>query len=137
MKIVRTVLALFLLPVLLLACAQTRKQAQTSQAAEQSKLPRGTVVVKQLPAGVKGVELREGFLRLKDGYNFVKQPKHRFAVARMSDGRNVLSGGCGCTGGTCDPVLKGGIIVCQGSNCTGTCGLALTIAGVETKIITY
>jgi hypothetical protein len=93
--------------------------------------------VKQLPAGVKGVELGEGFLRLKEGYNFVKQPKHRFAVARISDGRNVSSGGCGCTGGTCDPVYRGGIIVCEGSNCTGTCGLALTIAGVERKIITY
>jgi hypothetical protein len=90
-----------------------------------------------LPAGAEGVELKDGVLRLKPGFTFIKQPGHQFTVARMSGGPGATSGGCGCAGGTCDPVMSGGIIVCQGTNCTGTCGLALTAGGVTRKIIEF
>ena len=73
-------LTLLALTLVLLACAHQQRQAQTSQ----SDMPRGTVLVKQLPAGAEGLELKEGSLRLRPGYNFVKQSGHRFAVARMS-----------------------------------------------------
>ena len=137
MKVISAFLTLLALTLMLLACAHEQKQSQTSQSPGQSETPRGTVLVRQLPADAEGVELKESSLRLRPGYKFVKQPRHGFAVARMSGGQPVLSGGCGCTGGTCDPVLKGGIIVCEASGCTGTCGLALTIAGVKTNIINY
>ena len=113
----------------LLACAH--------EATNQASGPKGKLLVKQLPAGVEGVELKDGALRLKPGFTFVKKPRHRFAVARISNGQTVTSGGCGCTGGTCDPTSSGGIIVCEGSNCTGSCGLALTAHGVNTKIMEW
>jgi hypothetical protein len=130
MKLISSVFVLLGLTLLLLACAHEEGRATGETA-------KGTVIVKQLPAGVEGVELKDGSLRLKPGYKFEKRPQHQFAVIRISDGRAVTSGGCGCTGGTCDPVLKGGIGVCEGSGCTGHCGLALTVAGIKTTIINY
>jgi hypothetical protein len=117
-------------------CAQ--KDAEVHAQNSQSLPPKGTLLVKQLPAGVEGVELKDGWLHLKEGYKFEKQPRHRFSVARIGGGHGVTSGGCGCTGGTCDPKLgTGGIIVCDSTGCTGSCGLALTIGGAQTKIIRY
>jgi hypothetical protein len=136
MKAMSVVLAAAL-TLMLLGCAQEQKQSPTAGSPGQSQIPRGTVLVKQLPAGAEGVELSGGSLRLKSGYTFVKQPRQGFAVARMG-GQPVTSGGCGCTGGTCDPELKGGIIVCENKGgCTGHCGLALTVSGVKTQIIQY
>jgi len=138
MKTINIFLAVAALTLVLLGCAHEQKQSQTSQSPDSSQLPKGTVLVKQLPAGAEGVELSGGALRLKSGYTFVKQPRHGFAVARMGGGHGATSGGCGCTGGTCDPELKGGIIVCEDKGgCTGTCGLALTISGIRTQIIRY
>ena len=138
MKAISTFLIFVALTLMFLACTHERKQAQTSPDQSQVPVPKGTVLVKQLPASMEGVELKDGSLRLKPGFIFEKQPRHGFAVARMSGGQHVTSGGCGCTGGTCDPVLSsGGIIVCESSGCTGSCGLALTIAGVNTKIIRF
>ena len=137
MKVTSAVLTLFALILMSFACAHEKRQAQTPPAGNQSDVPKGTVLVKQLPAGAEGLELSAGLLRLKSGYKFLKQPGHGFAVARMSGGHPVTTGGCGCTGGTCDPVSKGGIIVCESTDCTGSCGLALTISGASTKIIRY
>jgi len=135
MKIVSAFLTFLALTLVFFACAHERKHAQTPP--EQTQVPKGTVLVKELPGSVEGVELKDGSLRLKLGFTFEKQPGHGFSIARMSGGQHVTSGGCGCTGGTCDPVLKGGIIVCESSGCTGSCGLALTIAGAKTNIIRY
>ena len=137
MKITSAVLTLLALTLMLLACAHEKKQAQASPAGAQSALPKGTLLVKKLPASVEGLELKGGLLTLKPGYKFLKQPRHRFAVARTSGGRPVTSGGCGCTGGTCDPKSQGSIIVCESTGCTGSCGLAVTIAGVSTTIMRY
>src|SRR5438552_4378256 len=126
MKANAAVLTLVALTLVLLACAcaPEQRQAQTSKSTNPSQMPKGTVLVKQLPAGAEGVELKGSSLRLKTGYKFVKQSRHGFAVARISGGQPVLSGGCGCTGGACDPVSKYGIIVCEPNGCTGSCGLA-------------
>jgi hypothetical protein len=129
MKSLSALLTLAALTLILPACAH--------ETPNQTGLPKGKVLVKQLPAGVEGVELKDGALRLKPGFTFVKKPRHRFAVARISNGQTVTTGGCGCTGGTCDPTSSGGIIVCEGSNCTGSCGLALTVKGVNTRIIEF
>ncbi len=135
MKTISAFLIFLALTLMSLACAHERKHAQTPP--EQSQLPKGTALVKELPGSVEGVELKDGSLKLKPGFTFEKDPRHGFVIARMSGGQHVTSGGCGCTGGTCDPVLKGGIIVCESSGCTGSCGLALTIAGVRMNIIRY
>jgi hypothetical protein len=126
--------ALFILTsltLILLGCAH--------EATNQSSAPnKGKILVKQLPAGVEGVELKDGALRLKSGFTFVKKPRHRFALVRISNGQGATTGGCGCTGGTCEPkVNSSGIIVCEGSNCTGSCGLALTVRGISTRIIEF
>ena len=137
MKTISAFLTLLALTLVLLACAQEKKEAQMPQSSGQAAAPKGTLLVKELPSGVEGVELKNGALRLKPGFAFEKKPRHQFAVARISGGQGVTSGGCGCEGGTCDPVLKGGIIVCEGNDCTGTCGLALTVHGLNTKIIAF
>ena len=137
MKAISAVLAALALTLVLLACTNEKNTAQTSSSTSQAGLPKGTVLVKQLPAGAEGVELKDGALRLKSGFTFTKQPRHQFTVARMSGGQGATSGGCGCAGGTCDPVLSGSIIVCQGADCTGSCGLALSIRGVTRKIIEF
>lgn len=138
MKTISAFLISLALTLVLLACVHEKNEAQTSPSTGQNGVPKGTVLVKELPAGAEGVELKGGALRLKPGFTFTKQPRHGFTVARMSGGQGATSGGCGCTGGTCDPVLgSGGAIVCQGTNCTGTCGLALTVRGVTRKIVEF
>jgi hypothetical protein len=137
-KTISAVLALLGATLVFLACAQQHKEAQTSQSSGSIGAPKGTLLVKQLPADVQGVELKNGMLRLKPGFVFEKKPKHQFVVALTTGGGgSTTSGGCGCTGGTCDPVNRGGIIVCEGSNCTGKCGLALTLHGVRTRIMEF
>jgi hypothetical protein len=102
----------------------------------------GTVLVKTLPAGVEGLELKDGALRVKDGYQFVKGPGGTFTVSRINvpvPPAPPTGGGCGCNAGTdgCQPVDKGGIIVCEGGCGTGTCGLAVTAGGIRTEIIRF
>jgi hypothetical protein len=132
MKRTSMVVILVLGVVVAVACKGTTPQTQTSST--------GTVLVKELPAGVEGVELRDGALRLKDGYDFVKGPGGTFTVSRIQvPSSPATGGGCGCSGaaGGCEPVLKGGIIVCEGGCGTGSCGLALTAGGVKTDIIKW
>jgi len=96
------------------------------------------LLVTSLPAGVEGVELARTGLHVIKGYQFVKDSDSTFAIARMSDGQHVTSGGCGCavTGG-CEPEMTdGGIIICKANDCTD-CGLRLTVAGANTMIFKY
>src|SRR5688572_21448669 len=139
---------MFLLGLALVACTYsktappeapaTSPAVQTSSPA-QSATPKGKVLVEALPAGVEGLELKDGELRLLEGYDFVEQPENRFAVARMRDGQHVAVGGCGCSRlGVCQPVKSGGIIVCRALGlCIGSCRLAVTAGGVSTDIIMY
>lgn len=129
------VILLVALSLSLISCS--RNPAPPSEQTPGQTVAHGQVLIDHLPDGVEGVELAEGGLRLKKGYKLVKDSDSTFAIARMSDGRSVMAGGCGCKGsGGCDPVLEGGIIVCKAKDCSD-CGLALTIAGVRTPIIRY
>lgn len=102
---------------------------------------KGEAPVTALPAGIEGVELAQGGLRLLDGYEFVKDSDSTFYVARIDTGRRPRprpTGGCRCTSGSgsCSPVLRGGIIVCEPSDTLCTkCGLGLTLGGTNTIFI--
>lgn len=110
------------------ACAPGPKTAPT---------PHCEVLVKQLPDGVEGLELRDGALWVKDGYTVVPEPSGMFTITRDSDGTAVTSGSCGCHGteGTCETLLKGGIAVCEGT--CSKCGLAVWVEGVRTEILLF
>ncbi|HET9252012.1 MAG TPA: hypothetical protein VFP58_07850 [Candidatus Eisenbacteria bacterium] len=103
---------------------------------------KGRALVKELPAGVEGVELTDGGLRVLKGYEVVHDSDSTFSIARVSTGRpgpTGTSGSCKCTSGT-GKCKDGGatIIVCvpADTTCT-TCGLALTVGGVSTPIFIY
>jgi len=121
------------------ACTYSPRMPAEGQASRtQSGSTKGTLLVRQLPAGVEGLALVNGELKVQAGYEFAKGDKGTFTVARAGGGQ-VTSGGCGCSGaGDCDPVLSpDGIIVCQSNGCTTSCGLAVTIAGTRTELIRY
>ncbi len=99
----------------------------------------GQAVVKELPAGVEGWELRDGALRLKEGYEFVPQPDGQFILISTGGGGGGTGGGCGCKGGSgkCEPKLKDGIAVCEADSTCTNCGLALTIDGRQVEIMRF
>ncbi|HTK30666.1 MAG TPA: hypothetical protein VL332_01790 [Candidatus Saccharimonadaceae bacterium] len=96
--------------------------------------PGGQQPVAQLPPGAEGVELAGKGLKAKDGYQLVRDSDTTFVVKRMSDGRNVAGGGCGCQSGAagCTVTNQGSIAVCVGA--CPDCGLHLTINGATTLI---
>jgi hypothetical protein len=102
--------------------------------------PRTELLVKELPAGVEGLELRDGAIWLKEGYTFEPQPDGTFIIGlRDGSGGGGTGGGCGCKsgGGKCEPVLEGGIAVCKGDSACTKCGLALTVGGVTTEVMLF
>ena len=139
-------LLLLVLPFVIGACApKSTPPAQTADTTA-SPAPSDTAakvevhaLVTKLPAGVEGLELAEGGLRVQKGYKFVKDSDSTFVIARLSNGRNVTSGGCGCkTAGGCDPVLTSdGIIVCEASSGCTDCGLAVTAGGIRTQVYAF
>ena len=124
--------------VVLLAVACGRNESPQPQGTSQTPgQAGGTLLVTELPLGSDGIELRGKAVAVSDGYELIPGSEGSFQIARKSDGEHVLSGGCGCTGGTCDPKLKDGIMVCEGSNCTGTCGLAVTLEGARVELVKF
>jgi hypothetical protein len=106
----------------------------------QTGMTKGELLVTALPAGVEGLEIKEGAIHLQTGYEFVKGEKGSFTVARRGGGAPVVSGGCGCSGGTgdCDPEFTpDGIIVCASKGCTASCGLAVTLGGTRTELVRF
>ena len=86
--------------------------SSTQTPAQTTGSPKGEALVTALPAGIEGVELAEGGLRLLDGYEFVKDSDSTFYVARINTGRPSTpkpGGGCKCSSGSgsCSPVLRG------------------------------
>ncbi len=104
----------------------------------------GRVLVTKLPDKVEGVMLKDGQVKLKPGYKFVKRTNGTVAVARISgsvgQGNNI--GGtfrCSCDGvGTGCGVLTGpkGLTCSQGT-CKGSCTLSTSVEGETTNIIMY
>jgi hypothetical protein len=117
------------------------KKADSMSAAAEVPLRKGKALVSELPAGVEGVELADGGLRVLKGYEVVRDSDSTFFVARVNTGRRPTgtSGSCKCTSGT-GKCTDGGvvIVVCvpADTTCT-TCGLALTVGGVTTPIFIY
>lgn len=116
--------------VVISACASKTTEVPTLKA---------EVLVKELPEGVEGLELRDGALWLKKGYTFEPQPGGTFRIQNPGGGGGT-GGGCGCkspTGGGCEPKLEGGIIVCKADATCTNCGLAITVGGISTDIIAF
>ena len=116
--------------------------ASSNQSSTQTTdAPKGKALVTELPAGVEGLELAEGGLRVQKGYEFVKDSDSTFYVMHVDTGRRPGGGGggCKCSSGTggCSPVMRGGIIVCEGDSLCTKCGLGLTIGGMTTTIFMY
>ena len=137
---------LVVLPFVLGACASKSTPASHTADTTSSQAPSDTTaavqvhaVIDRLPDGAEGLELARGGLRVKKGYQFVKESDSTFVIARMNDGRHVASGGCGCKLGVgCNPVMTpDGIIVCEASIVCFDCGLALTGGGTRALVYSY
>lgn len=132
MKIISAVFGLCAVTLALFACAHKEQPVTTGPS-----LPKGTLVVQALPMGVEGLELKDGYLKVKPGYKYEPKGQNGFVIARMDNGRGVATGGCGCSDGVCGPKFDpSGIIVCDKQACV-SCGLALTVGGTRTTIIRY
>ena len=105
----------------------------------------GKPLVTRLPAGVEGVELVGSTVRLKPGYDFVKQTDGTITVARIGGGGGALGVGgkwkCACDGkkGECGAVTTGGSLGCTTGTCNGNCDLIVTTTPgrLGTGIIAY
>jgi hypothetical protein len=111
----------------------------------------GRVVVTKLPDKFEGVMLKDGQIKLKPGYKFVKRTNGTVAVARISGsvglGNNV--GGtfkCSCVSnrngidtaiGECGVNFGTDGINCTQGKCNRTCVLSGTVEGAKTNIIMY
>ena len=114
------------------------------QTASQTKPAKALVT--SLPPKIKGVELVDNTVRVKPGYQWVKQPNGTVTVARMGGsgggGRGV--GGtweCYCTLGPykgCEAEIDESSLRCaaSGGDCL-SCKLKTTTGTVKTDIIMY
>jgi len=116
--------------------------ARSDNTAEGTRTPRkGKVLVKRLPDGAEGVELKEGVVRVKPDFKFVKGDKGTVTVARMSGGLGVggtWSCACGSEGGgTCKAVITGeGKLSCSAGTCND-CSLDVVVDKLRTTIMRY
>jgi hypothetical protein len=99
----------------------------------------GKPLAKSLPARVQGVELVGGTVRVKSGFQWVKQPNGTVTVARIAGGSGLQgSWVCKCsTGGTCRLQITGRFLVCLPAGCSGACDLIVTTTGLTTPVIAY
>jgi hypothetical protein len=129
---------------LICAGGQTPKvKTQTPQSSIQAAKPKGKTLVKRLPAGLEGVEIKGGAVVAKAGYKFVKQANGSVTVARIKGGGNNVGGSwnCDCWSGTggCEAYIVGDTISCLKSKdgCTGSCKLSVVIKGATTGVVIY
>ena len=121
-------------------------QRSDNQANERDsvKLRKGKELVKRLPVGAEGVELKDGLLRLKPGYKFEKHDDGTVAVANMRGGSGGLgaqggSWACQCmadSGGTCQVIISGNILFCTNGTCPN-CVLGITVDKITTGVMRY
>ena len=117
-----------------------------------TKTRKPKALVKKLPEGLEGVELKDGVIKLKPGYKFVKKSGNSVTVARMAGGDSPQAGNtgsfsCSCTdeftggsGGGCSLHITSNTLRCQASEenpCKGGCILNTTINGVKKGVIIY
>jgi hypothetical protein len=106
-------------------------------------------MVKRLPDKVEGVMLKDGQIKLKPGYKFVKRTNGTVAVARISGSvglDNTIGGTWACTcysdtilkaTGKCGASFANGSVQCDGGTCEGSCVLSATVQGARTNVIMY
>jgi hypothetical protein len=118
----------------------------TPQSSSQAARPKGKVLVKRLPGGLEGVELKNGAVRTKPGYNFVKQDDGTVTVAGKKAGGGGGSGGtfkCSCrtkpggNPGGCKPEVYNNTLVCEKTACKGSCKLTVVINSATTGVVMY
>lgn len=104
--------------------------------------PKTRVLVKRLPPKAKGVTLKNGEVRLKRGYKFVKQADGAISVEKIGGGETGMTGKwrCDCDtwsgAGTCIITSNDFMLTCLQGTC-GECNLTMEIEGVSTPIIKY
>ena len=139
-------IALTLTPLTNVSSQTPNANSRTPQSSGRDMRPKGRVLINKLPAGAQGVTLKNGAVRLKPGYKFVKQDNGAVTVARIRGGGGLGIGGtwnCDCTTGlgagqgTCSVTVAGIIITCLKGTCNARCELTTTIEGLKTGVIMY
>jgi hypothetical protein len=124
--------------------SNTTGSDKASPAGQTSKR-KGTNLVKELPAGVDGVTLEDGFIKLKPGYKFVKEKNGRASVYLMKGGGGLPVSGsfdCSCASKEKDGKCKLGItsdkMTCFDAAlyCT-RCELVVIVNEATTRLIEY
>ena len=121
--------ALWLIP-------QARAEAQATMAKQ---------LVKQLPSGVVGVELKSNVLAVKQGFKFVKGANNVVTVASVKAGGAGVDGSFSCTcvettdeaGQSCDARISGDNLSCTKKTCSGHCELTVTIGATKTALMQF
>jgi hypothetical protein len=102
---------------------------------------KGKALVKRLPSGTEGVELKRGAVWAKTGYKFVKQSDGTVIVARIARGGNGLMGTwsckCGSDKGSCVATTDGRSLVCSTDGVCKKCTLQVETSGATSSIMAY
>ena len=116
---------------------------------ELTEVPKGKALVEKLPEGVEGVELKDGVVKIKPGYKFVKKDNKvtvmRSAAGGAGGGGRLGVGGswsCVCKQGAggCSTMVEDNQIYCApggDSPCGDKCVLSITIKAARTGIMRY
>src|SRR5260370_39307413 len=99
--------------MLAIACVCAMCSCVSNQTPTSAPPTVGKPLVKRLPAKIEGVELVGGMVRVKPGFQWVKQPNGTVTVAMMGGGGGGLGVGgswnCECSGagvtGSCTAVI--------------------------------
>ena len=131
-------LILFALATALAICTYGQEWRSESQ----TKPPKGKILVERLPEGVEGVELKDGMVRLKSGYKFVKGKGNTVSVARIRGGGDLNARGtwsCHCSddSGGCSIFQTPSSLYCETGGCTGACELKTTTNEGVVAIMRY
>ena len=106
----------------------------------QAQAPKeGKPLVQSLPAGIEGVEMVGDAVRVKEGFDWVKQPDGSMTVARMGAGFGEAgTWNCECTTGaySCQGSLEDGTLRCRSRDCL-SCRLIVKKDGLNTAVFIY
>ena len=126
-----------------------RRDVTGSRAAREiTEVPKGEALVEKLPEGVEGVELKEGFVKARPGYKFVK--KDNKVTVMMAAGGGTGGGRLGVGGawscvckqgaGGCSTMVEDNQIFCAPGGepaCSDKCVLSVVIKAAKAQIVMY
>ena len=113
------------------------------------EIPKGEALVEKLPEGVEGVEMKDGVVKIKPGYKFVKKDNKvtvmRSAAGGAGGGGRLGVGGswsCVCKQGTggCSTMVEDNQIFCAPGGepaCSDRCVLSIVIKAAKAGIFMY